>query len=67
MEQIITIDPAWSVNEIVARYPATVAVFNRFGIDSCCGGAVALEEAAQRDGVQLETLVEELREAVAQQ
>jgi regulator of cell morphogenesis and NO signaling len=39
-----------SVNEIIRLHPATVAVFNRFGIDACCGGAATLAVAAERDG-----------------
>jgi iron-sulfur cluster repair protein YtfE (RIC family) len=45
------IDIASTVNEIVAQYPETMPVFNRFGIDSCCGGGVplaALQEAIER-------------------
>lgn len=39
-----------SVNEVIRRHPATVEVFNRFGIDACCGGAEAVGDAARRDG-----------------
>ena len=30
-----------TVNEVIRTHPATVGVFNQFGIDSCCGGATA--------------------------
>ena len=39
-----------SVNETIRRFPATVEVFNRHGIDACCGGAAPVAEAAVRDG-----------------
>lgn len=39
-----------SVNEAIRRFPATVEVFNRYGIDACCGGAAPVAEAAVRDG-----------------
>lgn len=39
-----------TVNEIIREHPSTVEVFNRFGIDACCGGAVPVREAALRDG-----------------
>jgi iron-sulfur cluster repair protein YtfE (RIC family) len=42
-----------TVNEVIALYPATVAVFNQFAIDSCCGGAVSVRAAAERDGADL--------------
>lgn len=64
MQDTLTIDPTWTVNKVVALYPATVAVFNRFGVDSCCGGGVALGEAAQRDGISLDALLQALRETV---
>jgi regulator of cell morphogenesis and NO signaling len=64
MSDQITIDPNWSVNEILQRYPDTVGVFNTLGIDSCCGGGASLFEAAYRDGVDPEALLHELRRAV---
>lgn len=64
MPDTLTIDPTRTVNEIVTLYPATVAVFNRFGVDSCCGGGVPLGEAARRDGVAVDALLQALRETV---
>jgi regulator of cell morphogenesis and NO signaling len=55
-----------TVNEIVARHPETIAVFNRFGIDSCCGGGVPLGDAAHRDGAELDALLRALDEVLAQ-
>jgi iron-sulfur cluster repair protein YtfE (RIC family) len=34
-------------------------------MDSCCGGGVRVDEAAQRDGVDLDTLRTALNDAVA--
>lgn len=39
-----------TVNETIRRFPATVEIFNRYGIDACCGGAASVAEAAVRDG-----------------
>jgi iron-sulfur cluster repair protein YtfE (RIC family) len=50
-----------TVNEVIARYPATVAVFNRFEIDSCCGGAVPVRAAAERDGADVDAVVQALQ------
>ena len=52
-----------TVNEAIRRYPGTVAVFNAFGIDACCGGAAPLGEAAVRDGADPRALLEALRAA----
>ena len=41
---------ALTVNELIREFPATVQVFNDFGIDACCGGAVPVRDAAERDG-----------------
>lgn len=54
------VDPTATVNEILVKYPETVSVFNQFGIDACCGGAASLEEAASRDGADVERLIRAL-------
>ena len=36
-----------TVNDILARFPETISIFNDFGIDACCGGAVSLRDAAK--------------------
>lgn len=55
-----------AVNEAIRRYPATIAVFNAFGIDACCGGAASIEEAARRDAADVEALLAALREAATE-
>ena len=37
-----------SVGMIVAEQPLRAAVFDRFGIDFCCGGKQTLEEACAK-------------------
>jgi iron-sulfur cluster repair protein YtfE (RIC family) len=66
MENTSQFDIISTVNELVMRYPATIAVFNRFGIDSCCGGAVPIADAARRDGADVDALLAALREAMEQ-
>lgn len=39
-----------TVGELVARHPGLARVFERFGIDYCCGGKRSLEDAAARAG-----------------
>jgi regulator of cell morphogenesis and NO signaling len=60
-----TIDTSVSVNEMVARHPETMPVFNRFGLDTCCGGGAPIAEAARRDGAKLGDLVQALEGAIA--
>lgn len=64
MQSTTRIDNESTVNEIVAQYPMSIEVFNRFGIDSCCGGGVPIADAARRDGADVDALVAALRAAV---
>ena len=66
MQNLTQLDPTLTINEIVARYPATIPVFNRFGMDTCCGGGVSVQQAAYRDGIDVATVLTALREAVDQ-
>jgi len=59
----LELDCQWTVGQVLERYPSTAAVFNRYGIDLCCGSSVSVREAAQRDGVNPESLCTELHEA----
>lgn len=59
------ITPDSIVNETLQRYPETMSVFNAFGIDTCCGGAAAIEDAAYRDGADPQALLAALRDGVA--
>lgn len=52
------------VGEVVAHNIGTVAIFQRHGIDFCCGGKRTLADAAAEVGLDVEVLVEEL-DAVA--
>ncbi|MEO6778010.1 MAG: DUF542 domain-containing protein [Gemmatimonadaceae bacterium] len=52
------------VNETLQQYPATTAVFNDFGIDACCGGAVSIHDAAVRDGADPAELLDAVNSAI---
>lgn len=52
------------INDVIRRYPQTIAVFNEFAVDSCCGGGQSIEKTATRDGVDVEALLRALNEAV---
>ena len=60
-----SIDTRSTVNDIVARFPSTLAVFNAFGIDTCCGGALAVTEAASRHKIPLNALRSALESAIS--
>lgn len=38
------------VNEAVKQFPQTLYIFKIAGIDTCCGGALPIGEAAKRHG-----------------
>jgi regulator of cell morphogenesis and NO signaling len=63
MESTTPILPTMDVNEAIRRFPETIAVFNAFGIDACCGGAAPIAEAAGRDGADPARLLEALNAA----
>lgn len=54
----------FTVDALMARHPATMAVFNAFGVDTCCGAHSSVREAAARDGVDEAALVAALRRAI---
>lgn len=57
------LDCTSTVHDLIQRHPATRAVFQRYGVDTCCGSAVSVEEAARRDGLDANQLCTELRTA----
>lgn len=58
------LDCTWSVNDVTMRYPATIAVFNRFGVDTCCGGILSVEAAARANDVDRDALCAQLHDVV---
>lgn len=61
----IQVDDKMTVRDVVGRYPQTRPVFEKCGIDYCCGGNQCLTEAASQRGVEFTALVDALQEAVA--
>ena len=51
------LDPTTSVDDMLRLHPSSAAVFNTFGIDTCCGGARSVRDAAREDGVDCCTLL----------
>jgi regulator of cell morphogenesis and NO signaling len=56
----MTVMTAKTVREVTVENPASTRVFERFGIDYCCGGNQALEQACQRAGVSVDEVVDSL-------
>jgi iron-sulfur cluster repair protein YtfE (RIC family) len=52
------------VNDVIQTHPSSTAVFNDFGIDACCGGAVSIHDAALRDGADPAALLRALNAAI---
>jgi regulator of cell morphogenesis and NO signaling len=59
----ISITPDMSLNDVIRKYPNTIGVFNRFNIDSCCGGARSIRDMAAEDKVDLGAFMQALKEA----
>lgn len=63
MHPSLLIRPDDTVNTVVQRYPATLPILARLGLDTCCGGGIAIGVAARAHGLTFEQLLEELRPA----
>ncbi len=62
-EILLPIESTQTVNDIIAAHPATVSVFDAWGVDSCCGGHLPLATVAEKHRFDLEKLLGELRAA----
>lgn len=60
----MNIDPKMKVAEIARLYPATLPVFAKYRIDLCCGGPFPLSVAAEKHGIDLQRLLQDLEEAL---
>ena len=59
----VMMDPDATFADLVARAPATAAVFQRYGIDFCCQGRHSLRVACRSAGVDLEGVLAALAAA----
>lgn len=53
-----------TVGRIAAETPASIRVFEKYGIDFCCGGGTAFAEACAVRGLAAETVMAEIERAV---
>lgn len=62
----ITVDASETLNELVARAPEALPVLQRFGLDTCCGGALTLAVAAQHHSLEVGELLAAIRAALGE-
>ena len=55
-----SLDPNTTVGQLVADRSARARVFERLGIDYCCGGRVPLARACTAKGLDVESVLREL-------
>ncbi len=53
------------VGEIATRHPMATQVFSRHGIDFCCQGGVALQDACERQGLSTPEVLGEIEQALS--
>ena len=53
-----------TVNDLIRLFPEAVEVFNDFGIDACCGGAVPVRVATARDGADTKEVLAALMHVI---
>lgn len=63
MKEIARIEAEDTLNAVVARYPSTLPVLTEHGLDTCCGGALSLREAARHHDLDVAGLLDELNAA----
>ena len=59
----MNIDVQQTVREVALSIPAATRVFEKLGIDYCCGGGKSLEQACGAANIQVQNVVELLRSA----
>jgi regulator of cell morphogenesis and NO signaling len=52
-----------TVREIALENPASIRVFEQFGIDHCCGGRIPLDEACAKKNLAIREVVAALEKA----
>src|SRR5262245_57176652 len=53
------------VADLAVEAPATIRVFQQHGIDFCCGGKRPIAEVCAEQGLNIDALMTELRDATA--
>jgi len=64
-EKLMTLTTTKTVREYAIETPQTIPVFEKLGIDYCCGGNRPLDEACAAANVDLEEVLQSLEVAIA--
>jgi iron-sulfur cluster repair protein YtfE (RIC family) len=56
-EPLPGLEPTLSVNDVLHRWPIAAHTLNAWGIDTCCGGLLPLDAAAQEAGIDVDELI----------
>jgi len=59
----MSIDTMKTVREVAVEFPGATRIFEKLGIDYCCGGGKALDEACLAAGVSADNVIALLEEA----
>jgi regulator of cell morphogenesis and NO signaling len=59
----MNLEPGMTVRELALKIPAATRVFEKAGIDYCCGGQRSLADACVTAGVRIEELISSLEQA----
>ncbi|GAB4336756.1 MAG: iron-sulfur cluster repair di-iron protein [Candidatus Abyssubacteria bacterium] len=61
---MVAFDENTTVRDIVVNHPRARPVFEKLGIDYCCGGSATLGQAAQQKGIESTRLLAALEDAI---
>ena len=54
------------INDVVAKHPESMKIFNRHKVDSCCGGAASIKDTAAMNSADLAAVMTDLNAAIAE-
>lgn len=55
------------VNDVTEKYPHTTEIFNKYGVDTCCGGVQSIEKTAIACNVDVDNLIRVLNNSFPQE